>query len=72
MINIKEKKDKNIKLCKSDTEIQTKGCRHSNPNICSNNSIPNICAFTSEDGICKIPPRSWKKTYKNLIKETKE
>ena len=49
-----------------DSEERTYGCRHTNPDICSNNSLPNICAFTSEDCICKRPPRSWKKLYQEL------
>ena len=53
-------------LHKEDNENCTYGCRHTNPDICSNNSIPNVCAFTSEDCICKKPPRSWKKIFENL------
>lgn len=49
-----------------DTEKETYGCRHTNPNICSNNSIPGVCAFASEDCICKRPPRSWKKIFEKL------
>lgn len=61
------------KLNKEDNESQTYGCRHTNPDICSNNSIPNIYAFTSEDCICKRPPRSWKKLFKELkAKEVKK
>ena len=59
-------------LNNKDTEMQTYGCRHTNPDICSNNSIPNICAFTSEDCICKRPPRSWKKIYEELKKKEKK
>ena len=59
-------------LCSKDSENKTYGCRHSNPNICSNNSIPGICAFTSEDCICKKPPRSWKKLYEELKKQKKK
>lgn len=54
-----------------DTENQTFGCRHTNPDICSNNSIPNLCAFTSEDGICKKPPRSWTKIFLELNQKKK-
>ena len=65
--------EKNLLMSKkelnpNDTEIQTYGCRHTNPDICSNNGIPELCAFTSEDCICKKPPRSWKKTYEVLKK----
>ena len=59
------------KLHSLDTESQTYGCRHTNPNICSNNSIPNVCAFTSNDGLCKKPPRSWKKIF-NELQQKKE
>lgn len=60
------------KLHKEDNVCQTYGCRHTNPDICSNNSIPNICAFTSEDCICKRPPRSWKKIYEQMKDESKK
>jgi len=53
-------------LNNADTETQTFGCRHSNPEICGNNSIVNICAFCSDDHICKKPSRAWKKQYKLL------
>lgn len=56
-------------LHKEDTEEKTYGCRHTNPDICSNNSIPDTCAFTSKDCICRKPPRSWKKLYEELKKE---
>lgn len=60
------------KLHEKDTDKQTFGCRHTNPDICSNNSIPNLCAFASPDGICKKPPRSWKKIFEELKKGTTE
>lgn len=53
-------------LFDKDTESQTFGCRHTNPDICSNNSIPDVCAFTSKDCVCKRPQRSWKKMFKEL------
>lgn len=53
--NLKTVKDK---LHEEDTITQTFGCRHTNPDICSNNSIPGICVFTSDDCVCKRPPRS--------------
>ena len=55
-------------LHKQDTIEKTYGCRHTNPDICSNNSLPNVCAFTSDDCICKKPPRSWAKLFKELEK----
>lgn len=56
-------------LHKEDSLSQTFGCRHTNPDICSNNSLQGVCAFTSEDCICKRPPRSWKKKYEELKKK---
>lgn len=53
----------NAPINEKDTEIQTYGCRQSNPDICGNNNTPNICAFVREDCICKKPSRSWKKKY---------
>ena len=53
------------KLHELDTEVQTYGCRHTNPDICSSNSLDKICAFRNEN-ICKRPPRSWKNIYKKL------
>lgn len=41
-----------------DTETTTRGCRHTNPEICGNNGIPRVCAFVSVDGICKKPSRA--------------
>jgi len=53
-------------LNKEDTENQTFGCRHTNPCICSSNSLEGICAFIAKDSICKRPPRSWKRIYSDL------
>ena len=55
-------------LNEKDCNDKTYSCRHTNPDICSNNSIPNICAFTSDDCICKKPPRSWEKLFEELKK----
>ena len=70
------KNKKNLMVAKSelnklDTEEKTFGCRHTNPDICSNNSLTGICAFTSDDCICKRPPRSWKKLFEELNKKKK-
>jgi hypothetical protein len=46
-----------------DTEKQTFGCRHTNPDICANNSLPGKCAFVKPDKICLIPPTSWPKSF---------
>jgi hypothetical protein len=59
--------DFHSELRKDDTENQTFGCRHTNPDICSSNMIPNICAFASKDCICKRPSRAWKNQY-DLLK----
>lgn len=48
---------------------QTLGCRHSSPEICSNNRTPKKCAFAREDNLCLIPPASWRKLYEKLLKE---
>lgn len=52
-----------------DTEIQTHGCRHTNPIICSRHSLPTVCAFAREDNICLAPPKSWAKQFKKLKTE---
>ena len=53
-------------LCKQDSESKTYGCRHTNPDICSSNSLDSICAFVREDKICQKPPRSWGKVFEKL------
>lgn len=62
----------NSPLNKLDTEKQTYGCRHTNPDICNNCMLPDICAFTSKDCICKKPSASWKKYYKKLKEDKNE
>ena len=52
-----------------DSEIQTLGCRHSNPDICRKNLLSDICAFVRNDGLCQSPPRSWAKQYRGLLSE---
>jgi len=54
-----------------DTENQTFGCRHTNPDICSKNSLPQLCAFVRKDNICLSPSKAWPKQYKKL-KEAEE
>jgi len=49
-----------------DTEEVTRGCRHTDPDICSKNSMPGVCAFVREDGMCHAPPRSWRRQYAKL------
>lgn len=53
-------------LQSDDSEVQTYGCRHSNPDICKNMYVSGICAFASEDKICKRPSSAWKKQYLKL------
>lgn len=59
----------NDQLNKLDTEKQTYGCRHTNPDICGSCYIADICAFTSKDKICKKPSAKWKKVFSSLKKE---
>ena len=53
-------------LNKLDTEKQTYGCRHTNPDICAKHYMPNICAFARSDKVCLCPPVSWPKQYQKL------
>ncbi|MBF4269905.1 hypothetical protein EAY71_23895 [Vibrio anguillarum] len=53
-------------LHSKDTENQTFGCRHTNPDICSKHSLKGKCAFTSTDNICRTPPNNWKKVFNSL------
>jgi len=46
-----------------DRADRTVGCRQSQPNCCSRNSIPEVCAFVRPDGLCLAPPTSWKKQF---------
>ena len=49
-----------------DTETQTFGCRHTNPDICAKNSIPKVCALVRADKTCYAPPQSWPKQFEKL------
>ena len=49
-----------------DTEKQTQGCRHTNPDICGRHSMPEVCAFVRADKICLAPPASWPKQFRKL------
>jgi len=53
----------------ADTEQQTYGCRHSNPEICNACFLEDVCAFSSSDNICKKPSKSWKRYYYILLEE---
>jgi hypothetical protein len=50
-----------------DSETQTHGCRHTNPNFCAKNSLPGVCAFVRKDNICLSPPKTWKKRFQKLF-----
>lgn len=63
------KNDQKRPLVDGDTENQTFGCRHSNPNICAKNSMQGVCAFVSDENICNAPPASWRKLYLQLSEE---
>jgi len=58
----------NAPLKLKDTITKTEGCRHSNPDICGNNSLHNICAFVRKDGMCLKPPSSWPRKFEQLKK----
>ncbi|HIC70775.1 MAG TPA: hypothetical protein EYO88_01620 [Alphaproteobacteria bacterium] len=60
------KVDQRRPLSEHDTETQTLGCRHSNPDSCRNNSTEKKCAFVRDDNICLLPPRSWLKLFEEL------
>lgn len=49
-----------------DSEKQTFGCRHTNPDICAKNLMPKKCAFVTQDGMCYAPPLSWPAQFKKL------
>ncbi len=62
----KRQNDQRRPLDIEDCLVKTLGCRHSNPNICKNNSTPNKCAFVRGDNICLMPPMSWRKIFAEL------
>jgi len=49
-----------------DTEKQTVGCRHTNPDICAKNGIPKVCALVRADKTCYAPPMTWPKQFQKL------
>jgi hypothetical protein len=53
-----------------DTEKQTYGCRHTNPDICAKNQMLKVCAFARADKICLAPPQSWPKQFQKLKQGT--
>jgi hypothetical protein len=50
----------------ADTEKQTYGCRHTNPDICAKHFLPKVCAFARADKMCLAPPQSWPKQFARL------
>ena len=63
------KVDFHAPLNSQDTEIQTLGCRLSNPENCGSNSMANFCAFVRQDELCLSPPRPWRTQYGGLLRE---
>lgn len=53
-------------LHSKDRVTQTVGCRHTQPAVCTKNSMPNVCVFVRQDGMCLSPPKSWAKHFKKL------
>lgn len=53
-----------------DTEAQTVGCRHTNPDICAKNGLPKVCALIRADKMCYAPPQSWPKQFQKLKAST--
>ena len=53
-------------LREGDTAEITSGCRHTNPDVCRNNSMNGICAFVRVDGMCSQPPKSWPRQFVKL------
>jgi hypothetical protein len=49
-----------------DSETQTYGCRHTNPDFCAKNRLPQVCALIRKDKICFAPPFLWKKQFRKL------
>mgnify|MGYP003382953883 CR=1 FL=1 len=52
-----------------ESEKQTVGGRHTNPDICSRYDLPRVCAFASSDKMCLAPPKSWPKQFRKLDQE---
>jgi hypothetical protein len=53
----------------NDTETQTFGCRHYNPEMCNSNYMDGICALVTSDHICRKPSTAWKKQYQQLKRQ---
>ena len=55
-----------LPLQNGDSESQTVGCRHTNPDACARRSLRTVCAFVRDDGICREPAKSWPRQYRKL------
>lgn len=55
-----------LPLFKEDSELQTHGCRHKDPEFCKHIDNKDLCAFVRKDEICKKPSTSWKRNYYSL------
>ncbi|MGA2244274.1 MAG: hypothetical protein ABSH48_04665 [Verrucomicrobiota bacterium] len=49
-----------------DSETQTFGCRHTNPDFCAKNRLPKVCALVRAAKICLAPPFLWRKQFRKL------
>ncbi len=65
---MKQKSSFHAPLHPLDTENQTYGCRHTNPEICSKNELPGVCAFVRQDNICTAPPLTWPRVFRERKK----
>lgn len=50
-------------LQEGDSVTATRGCRHTQPDICKKNEMPGVCAFARRDNMCHAPPTTWPKQY---------
>ncbi len=62
---------RNAPLHSEDSETQTVGCRHTNPDICAKNQMPDVCAFARSDRMCFAPPKSWPQQFR-ILKEKRD
>lgn len=59
-------------LKKGDTESQTFGCRHKDPEFCKFIDNSQYCAFAKQDCTCLKPSISWKKHFLILNEKLNE
>lgn len=53
-----------------DSETQTFGCRHTNPDICGSCFLEGTCAFVTEDNVCRKPSKAWGRCFQKLRSES--